>query len=420
MSNRTLGSSVLNSTVVFKGELLDGISTSAISIPLSSNWYLRLQPLIEYQTWNTGYAGSMPRRSMRCTLDFERTSSAEPPQRPIHGVFTARTLVQAFGGDEAQVEFASSGKRPPYEIGQLGEAIIRFAGRDFSLRVDLREEGGTKTEVPVHSDGPLLDGVVTKMVAGELTLDTKFVLSSSKRLVETDNGVVAFGAGSKALYANSALLIPCSDYFKALFASNGFSESQDRNLDEDHGDTSVVYDYEADSDLDEEDDARGNESGAATNPNIGFNNRTGKVVVVSDFAYKTWRCFLLYLHLGRIEFAPLKSHRPFEIYDPNWHTMPSAKSIYRLADKLGVDELAAKALNTIKSQLSVSNIIDELFSKFTSWFPSIRDIELEFLFDHWNEVRDSPALAAKAEEISLGAHPHAAPILLAIWRHAKP
>ncbi|KAJ7018976.1 hypothetical protein C8F04DRAFT_1276837 [Mycena alexandri] len=44
----------------------------------------------------------------------------------------------------------------------------------------------------------------------------------------------------------------------------------------------------------------------------------------------------------------------------------SAKSMYRLADKLGLDALKASSLFSIKADLSIENIIQQVFSKFTS------------------------------------------------------
>jgi len=279
------------------------------------------------------------------------------------------------------------------------------------------------------SQAPLLDGMLMKMISGEMTLDTKFVLCSTKRLVETDSGVTAFAVASKPLYVNSSLLIPCSDYFKALLSSNGFAESQDKNLDEDHGEINIPYDYDEDSDLDEEsEDTRSSPQVRPSSSNIGFNNRSGKVIVINDFAYKTWRSLLLYLHLGKIAFSPLSSSTgrntansslSAKQNDGSSVMMTSAKSMYRLADKLGMEELATKALDNIKSQLTIDNVIEELFSRFTSWFPKVRDMELEFLFDRWADIRDSSSLSTKADEISRGALPHAGPVLLAIWKRAK-
>ncbi|KAI0769670.1 hypothetical protein BD413DRAFT_77371 [Trametes elegans] len=112
-----------------------------------------------------------------------------------------------------------------------------------------------------------------------------------------------------------------------------------------------------------------------------------QVIVVSGAAYRTWRTLVFYAYTHTIAFAPLKSQRlPFApVDDPDdARQLPicSPKSMYRLAVKYGNADLETLAGTDVASKLSTQNVLDELFSRFTSRYPKIREMELEFLLKH--------------------------------------
>ena len=100
---------------------------------------------------------------------------------------------------------------------------------------------------------------------------------------------------------------------------------------------------------------------------------------------------IYFLYTGKITFAPLSSdqreHLPVEARAGDWSAArlpsPSAKSIYRLADKVtsftrvlllpthrsqyDIPTLKERAKEHIHANLSHCNIVDEVFSSFSFW-----------------------------------------------------
>lgn len=89
----------------------------------------------------------------------------------------------------------------------------------------------------------------------------------------------------------------------------------------------------------------------------------------------------------------------------------SAKSMYRLADKLQIPELKKRAQQELENNLTVDNIVWEVFSGFNSQFPAIRKMETDFLLKHWNEVKDTEVMK------SIFSRPSAHPGLADVWPH---
>jgi len=131
---------------------------------------------------------------------------------------------------------------------------------------------------------------------------------------------------------------------------------------------------------------------------------------------------IFYLSTGEISFAPLSSRQISRARseidrEKSMPPRPSAKSMYRLADKLGLDDLCKLSLAHIKSQLSAKNVIEELFCPFTSRYNAVRDIELAFLFEHWDQLKSSPQMVDIIDEVIRGDLPHGSDILKAILVH---
>ncbi|KIY63321.1 hypothetical protein CYLTODRAFT_426202 [Cylindrobasidium torrendii FP15055 ss-10] len=180
-----------------------------------------------------------------------------------------------------------------------------------------------------------------------------------------------------------------------------------------------ALDYESDSDLEEEDDletAKNNSDvEAGRSPSVASqdlmdistfdadaqtlheidsetqsqqsDSANMRVVSLRSTAARTWSAFQNYAYFGDITFAKLKSS-----YTDHEESIArfkeetcSPKSMYRLADQFGLEILKAKALESIKSQLSVDNIVHEAFSIFSSRYPEILDIEVEYLLDNYSK-----------------------------------
>ncbi|KAI0357371.1 hypothetical protein OH77DRAFT_1422218 [Trametes cingulata] len=94
----------------------------------------------------------------------------------------------------------------------------------------------------------------------------------------------------------------------------------------------------------------------------------------------------------------------WERNNPGRPRPPSAKSIYRLADRLGLQDLKDRAFRHIVKSLTVANVAQEAFSAFSAAFEDVRKVEIAFMFDHWTEVRTG-AMANIGQQLRLGKLP---------------
>jgi hypothetical protein len=150
---------------------------------------------------------------------------------------------------------------------------------------------------------------------------------------------------------------------------------------------------------------------------------------------------VLFLYCGEINFAPL--YRDGQTIDP---LTPSARSVYRLADQVGLaclaydhqrlvgsrrvdqyglKDLQAKAKEFIVSNLTVANVATELFRNFTSWsvqfltcnfsnlwrlsfsYPEICEAELQFAMQNITFVKKTHGWQEEMRSVSRGEKPHA-------------
>ncbi|KAF9024468.1 hypothetical protein BDZ89DRAFT_119560 [Hymenopellis radicata] len=88
--------------------------------------------------------------------------------------------------------------------------------------------------------------------------------------------------------------------------------------------------------------------------------RMGRVIVIKDTAFATWEALVRYIYFNEIHFDSLGA------WPAPAQGRCSPKSMYRLADKFGIQTLKDLALENIKTQLSVQNVTREVFSRFSS------------------------------------------------------
>ncbi|KAF9650002.1 hypothetical protein BDM02DRAFT_3112802 [Thelephora ganbajun] len=266
----------------------------------------------------------------------------------------------------------------------------------------------------------LLEALNDSIISGTF-IDTKFYLFSRREA----SGRVG---SPRALYCNSCVLntVP---YFSKLF-SDASSEGQTRDIDggfpSDSHPYTEYYDYLSDSDLEEEkeesaeDDSPESPHGPHDSdsqvpptvtsehlphppPDVGevqnhdepVNGlaRMGKVAVIRDMAAVTFEAMVCFLYTGKIRFAPLSSdlrrELPAEARGGDWSTVrlphPSAKSIYRLADKYDIPTLKQLAKAYIHKNLAYCNIVDEVLSSFSLSFPEILSVQVSRIVSKMNE-----------------------------------
>ncbi|KAF9779863.1 hypothetical protein BJ322DRAFT_346975 [Thelephora terrestris] len=257
----------------------------------------------------------------------------------------------------------------------------------------------------------LLDALSDSISSG-IFIDTKFYVFSRR---EPTYGRVS---SPRALYCNSRILdkVP---YFSTLF-SGGFSEGQlwdiSGGFPTDFDPYVEDYDYLSDSDLEDGPSCLGEDEGGTHgddggNPQQRHENaeamrthqpvvpnsmlpdplseetiadrddcgtiddppRMGKVVVIRDVGALTFEALLFFLYTDDIRFATFSSDPSGELAHEragDWSTgklpSPSAKSIYRLADKYNMSTLKERAMTHIRNNLEHCDIVEEVFSSFTS------------------------------------------------------
>ncbi|KIY62360.1 hypothetical protein CYLTODRAFT_447249 [Cylindrobasidium torrendii FP15055 ss-10] len=95
--------------------------------------------------------------------------------------------------------------------------------------------------------------------------------------------------------------------------------------------------------------------------------RYGRIKVLSNGAYRTWRGIIRYIYTGKIEFAPLRStKRP----RPSPQAC-SPKSVYRIADEYGMEALKELAFMELASNITVDNVLEEIFGYFAFMYPEV-------------------------------------------------
>ncbi|KAG5726868.1 hypothetical protein E4T56_gene1122 [Termitomyces sp. T112] len=167
-------------------------------------------------------------------------------------------------------------------------------------------------------------------------------------------------------------------------------------------------------------------------------------IVVKDVAYNTYMALLYYLYTDIVIFAPLSSmfvpkagnpttsntRSPSPSEDastsknnsetptsrrqwiqqwkeehPDLPVPCSAKAMYRLADRIDLPELKARASQHIVKSLTVENIAYEIFTPFAAAFEDIRKVQVDFFLGHWKDIRTSDSMRNVWQQIRNGRHP---------------
>ncbi|KAJ7088365.1 hypothetical protein B0H15DRAFT_289261 [Mycena belliarum] len=284
-----------------------------------------------------------------------------------------------------------------------------------------------------RSIGQRLERTLIDTMHGKEVVDVKFYA-----LTRRSAGYVGRPQG---ILAKASLLQGYSDSLDVLILGGGFTESRLVDLDEEQIDTELLedYDYMSDSDLDDDEDgpdeeetsslatpANSDNNASAVNadpfntplpwsapatpvslPHYTPTRRMGRVVVIRGTAFKTWKALLYYLYTSKLSFST--EFVTQAIQDEYEVPRSSAKSMFRLADKLGLDELKSLSLSSIRGRLTKENIIREVFCKFTSMYPEVQDIEVEFLLKNFKGLEGE--LNFVLEGLCKGDRPHCADVL---------
>ncbi|KAJ7744158.1 hypothetical protein B0H16DRAFT_995090 [Mycena metata] len=299
----------------------------------------------------------------------------------------------------------------------LGTYVYASSAAAPSISITLTFASALGLTLP-HPLEKRMEEALEETLTGKELMDVKFYAFSRRGSESVTHPL--------ALFANSHLLRGFSEDLDALFTEHGFSESAivDLDLHEPEDRTFNDYGYDSDSDLESEADEPAPlvkvsfsdvETGDKEQSSTRSSGRKGRVIVLKDTAFQTWKALIYYLYTRRVNFRPLKSEGPLETDITVRGPTCSPKSMYRLADKLGLEDLQALALAAISSRLSETNILYEVFSSFTSVYPVIRDLEVGVLTSNFSD-KASEGLLEMTQKICDGEKPYCAETLTMIIR----
>ncbi|GAA5957322.1 hypothetical protein JCM3765_000422 [Sporobolomyces pararoseus] len=174
-------------------------------------------------------------------------------------------------------------------------------------------------------------------------------------------------------------------------------------------------------------------------------SRPRSEVIVADASYSTFRALLYYLYTNQVSFTPLAStfyaakdrasdlniafpyatrksfivaHSPHDTSKGSIGPA-SAKALYRLADKMGLSDLKQLAFEHIVSSLTPQNVVYEASGSFSMRFEEVKRVEVNFLLQHWNEVKSSGSMAKVFGFLRTGRFPGFEEVWLSLLEHLE-
>lgn len=220
----------------------------------------------------------------------------------------------------------------------------------------------------------------------------------------------------------SAELLKISPYFKELLSSD-FSEGRLKNRRTTVDEAMARLEPKAFDDSDEEDE----DDDVAAQELLGKEGTLKELepfyeVIIYQAAYSTYASLVVWLQTGHLRQAPLSSSfllpedstesardarkkHLASIISSDVHQRPcpcSPKSLCRLSHFLSLPTLSALALASYRSQLTTSNIADELFTDLAVTYEHVADIALTFAASNWNEIKKGAAMKGVQDRLEKG------------------
>lgn len=156
------------------------------------------------------------------------------------------------------------------------------------------------------------------------------------------------------------------------------------------------------------------------------------VILVNDIPYSTYRALIYYLYTDNIVFAPLASQFMASALDAKppvgpstrlewlrvWkkenkgYALPcSAKSMYAVASRFRLAPLKRIAYEFIRKNLTPTNLAFEYFDSFTAAHDELRNLALQGMVTHWEDVQRTPAMIEVWNRLAAGNMPFAKELL---------
>jgi len=142
-------------------------------------------------------------------------------------------------------------------------------------------------------------------------------------------------------------------------------------------------------------------------------------ILVKDTAFQTWYTLINYLYTGKVTLLPPRSSEiPMQPRQSPTSTKDepecSAKSMYRLACKVGLDDLRDEAFASMRSNITENNVLQELSSSLVSRYPPLLEMLLDTLYAHIASRPVVAGLPALARRIANKELPHGADIVIGL------
>lgn len=89
--------------------------------------------------------------------------------------------------------------------------------------------------------------------------------------------------------------------------------------------------------------------------------------------------------------------------------------MYRLAEMYGIPDLQALASKGLATKLSATNILAELFSTFTVWYPEVQKLELDFLVSNcWASTEVMNTIPIWMDKVARGNLPNSGAMMTSL------
>ncbi|EIN07919.1 hypothetical protein PUNSTDRAFT_144407 [Punctularia strigosozonata HHB-11173 SS5] len=251
------------------------------------------------------------------------------------------------------------------------------------------------------------------------------------------------GTNPRSINAHSQILAKASSYFARLLSANNEETSENDAVvkQETGNDPPSLYLAEDESVASISQQSSIISSGYvairhASHVNVDNPGPRKRTFFIIDTPYETYRAVLFYLYTGSIEFAAPKVAHATEnsgsdemadtddeqgalywnfanYYEAREYDMSRGepKSVYELADKMGIPELKEAAALCIQNSLTPENVVAELFSDFTGRHPEFQELQIKHVIDHWDEIATTSAM----QEVLESPNPRTAQIMLRLF-----
>lgn len=156
-------------------------------------------------------------------------------------------------------------------------------------------------------------------------------------------------------------------------------------------------------------------------------------VVVKGVSPRTLQALLFYLYTSQVHFITIPHIPPHgqlnEIHEEAlahlgdgsrqnaavWPPAFSNKAAYCLGQQLDLPDLKLRAFDSISRNMSVRSVLADLLSPFGDRFGDVQRVHLDFIMQHWDEVKTRPDFVPIVENLAHGQYPKSSASLFQLF-----